>query len=82
MQESDNGPWYKGKEVNIEKPGELADRLGERFEAEPLSAADAANGVDPSVSNRLAADQPGSAQEEVDQSTTRFSEKCRKEKPF
>ncbi len=57
--ESGNGPWYNRPEVNLAKLGELAARLGERYEAGRLSDVDAADGKDPPVSNRLAADQPG-----------------------
>lgn len=60
--ESGNGPWFNRKEVNLEKLGELAARIGERHDAGRLSDADAANGIDPPIPDRPSADQPGAAQ--------------------
>jgi hypothetical protein len=61
--ESGNGPWFNRPEVSLPKLGELAARIGERYDAGRLSDADAANGIDPPIPDRPAADQPGAPPE-------------------
>lgn len=57
--ESGNRPWYFREGVDLDKLAALADRIGERYEPVPLSAKDAAAGIDQPVANRLAAGEFG-----------------------
>jgi len=57
--ESGNRPWYFREGVDLDKLAELADKIGERYEPVPLSAKDAAAGIDQPVANRLAAGEFG-----------------------
>ncbi len=57
VQESGNASWFLRPEVNLSR---LAEEFGERYE---ISGVDERTGVDPSTTNRLAADQPDASRD-------------------